>query len=64
MKMKSSESILLLATIKAIIKEIECSRGNENMVWLVGFIIGEVMSYIHYSCNEFNIDWEYPGERC
>ena len=56
MKMKSSESILLLATIKAIIKEIECSRGNENMVWLVGFIIGEVMSYIHYSCNEFNID--------
>ena len=45
MKMKSSESILLLATIKAIIKEMECSSGNENTVWLVGFIIREVMSY-------------------
>jgi len=32
MKMKSSESILLLATIKAILKEIECSSGNENTV--------------------------------
>lgn len=37
--------MLFLATIKAIIKEIKCSSGNENMVWLVEFIIREEMSY-------------------
>lgn len=37
--------ILFLATIKAINKGIKCFRDNENMVWLVEFIIREKRSY-------------------
>lgn len=38
--------ILLLATVKVIIKGINCSRDKENMMWLVGFIIREELSYL------------------
>lgn len=36
---------IFLATIKAIIKGIKCSRDIENIMWLVGFIIREEISY-------------------
>lgn len=38
--------IPFLATIKAINKEVKCSSDNENVVWLVGFIIKEEISYL------------------
>lgn len=37
--------ISFLATIKAIIEGIKCSRDIEDIVWLVGFIIREEISY-------------------
>lgn len=37
--------ISFLATIKTINKGFKCSSDNENMVWLVGFIIKEEISY-------------------
>lgn len=35
---------MFFATIKAIIEEMKCFGGNENMVWLVGFVRRDISS--------------------